>query len=134
VIPGTAIVGIFGLILLIVGIWSSYSSLGSETGHYVLVGTVLSSGILAVVILRSSTWKNLMLTKAVTGKVHTLDENLIKVGDTGMSSSRLAPSGKGLINNILVEVHSLGNFIDEKEEIEVVKIEGIKIIVKLKNK
>ena len=60
-------------------------------------------------------------------------KNLIKIGDHGNSSSRLAPIGKALINEQYVEVHSVEGFVDENQEITVVQIETNKIFVKLKN-
>ena len=74
-----------------------------------------------------------MLKKELTGKVPTLDEKLIKAGDTGTTLSRLAPIGKAMINNQIAEVQSTVDLIDENQEITVVKTDNNKIWVKLKN-
>jgi membrane-bound ClpP family serine protease len=133
VIPGTALVGIVGAGLMIAGVWSAYASHGNTIGHYVLLGTALSSLMLIYFALKSNTWKKLMLNKELTGKVPTFEKNLINVGDTGTTLSRLAPIGKARINDEIAEVQSTVEMIDENQEITVVKIDGAKILVKLKN-
>ena len=133
VIPGTALVGIVGAGLMISGVWSAYASHGSATGHMVLLGTALTSLLLIYFSLKSNTWKNFMLKKELTGKVPTLDEKLIKVGDTGITLSRLAPMGKAMINDQITEVQSTVDLIDENLEVTVVKTDNNKIWVKLKN-
>jgi len=77
---------------------------------------------------------NLYVTNGITKRGFTGYVNTCKVevGQTGMTSSRLAPMGKALINNQYYEVHSTGAFIDQNEEIIVVKVEGLSIFVKLK--
>ena len=56
----------------------------------------------------------------------------ITVGMEGKTISRLAPAGKAIIGNSTEEVFSQHEFIDENKAIIVTKIEGSKIIVKLK--
>jgi membrane-bound ClpP family serine protease len=56
----------------------------------------------------------------------------IKVGDEGTSVSRLAPSGKALINNEIIEVHTFGEFIDQEKELTVISVKENKITVTLK--
>ena len=74
-----------------------------------------------------------MLKKELTGKVPTFEENLINVGDTGTTLSRLAPIGKAMINDQITEVQSTVEMIDENQEVTVVKMNNNKIWVKLKN-
>jgi membrane-bound ClpP family serine protease len=133
ILPGTAIIGLAGIGFIIASVYSAYHSLGTEMGHIILSGTIVTSILVIYLSLRSNTWKKLMLKTELTGKVPNLAENLIKIGDHGNSSSRLAPIGKALINEQYVEVHSVEGFVDENQEITVVQIETNKIFVKLKN-
>ena len=73
-----------------------------------------------------------MLTDKITSKVNLIDSKL-KPGDTGRTISRLATTGTAEFNGDFMEVHSLGTFIDHEKDIVIVKIEGNKIFVKLKN-
>lgn len=134
-IPGITIAGLGGIAFITGGIVWAYLGYGSTVGHIVLIVTLLSSVFLIFLALRSNTWKRFMLTTNIDSAVeNNADEELIKPADTGITLSRLAPIGKARINNMVVEAKSTGDYIEEKTEIEVVKIEGSKVIVKPKNR
>jgi membrane-bound ClpP family serine protease len=132
VVPGITVAGVGGLILLISGVALSYSKYGTPGGHYLLAGTVLSLIFVLYFSFKSKTWKKISLNTAINSKAKEDLSLKIKIGDAGTSVSRLAPSGTVLINDELVEVESRSGFIDEHENVEVIKIKGNKIIVKLK--
>ncbi len=132
VIPGTTVVGIVGFLLLIVGIWGAYAYQGSSSGHYTLA---VSFGLTLIVLfysLRAKTWNRFVLKDEITGKVNTVDGEVIRVGDEGFTVSRLAPMGNAKFEDELYEVSTYGDFIDQEKAVVVVKIEMNKIIVKLK--
>jgi len=72
-----------------------------------------------------------MLETEIDSKVNVPDKN-ITVGMEGRTISRLAPAGKAVFENSTEEVFSQHDFIDESQVVIVTKIEGSKIIVKLK--
>jgi len=84
-----------------------------------------------IFFFRYKTWKPLMLKTEIDSKVNVLDTN-ITVGMEGKTVSRLAPAGKAVFENIMEEVFSQNEFIDENQQVIITKIEGNKIIVKLK--
>jgi len=84
-----------------------------------------------IFFFRFKTWKPLMLKTEIDSKVNVLDTK-ITVGMEGKTVSRLAPAGKAIFENITEEVFSQNDFIDENQEVIITKIEGSKIIVKLK--
>ena len=133
VIPGVGIAGIIGFILIAFGVWQTYAAHGMLAGHLVLAGTFALTILTLVLSLRGKTWKKLALSTAIDSKVNTIDEKLLKPGDSGKTVSRLAPMGKALINGEFYEVSTNGDFIDQQTEIEVLKIEYNKIIVKRKD-
>jgi len=132
VIPGTTVVGVFGLVLMGFGIWETYNMYGAGTGHLVVAGSLLLTIIALTLSLRSKTWKYAMLSTEINSKTNVIDGNKIKAGDEGKAISRLVPMGKALINNEYYEVRSSGQFIDQGTEIVVSKIENNKIFVKPK--
>ncbi|MCP4550502.1 MAG: hypothetical protein GY834_00350 [Bacteroidetes bacterium] len=133
VIPGQGVFGILGLVVMAIGIYQTYKVYDNTAGHIVLASSFALSVIALVLSLRSKTWRKMMLSSKIKSKVNTIDEHNIKMGDVGKTISRLAPSGKALINNEYYEVHSNGEFIDHSEDIVVIDIEFSKIIVKSKN-
>lgn len=132
VIPGVGVAGVLGTVLLVFTIWQTYKIYGFVAGHYTLASTLVFTVLLLYFSFKSKTWKKMMLNSKIEGKVNTVDEKKLKVGDTGKTISRLAPAGKGLFNGEYYEVHSQGDFIDPGKEIIIVKINYNKIIVKLK--
>jgi membrane-bound ClpP family serine protease len=133
-IPGITVAGIGGFAFMISGIIWAYVGYGTTTGHITLIITIIASIVLITLSLRSKTWQRFTLATNMESNVETnATTNLIKPGDTGTAISRLAPMGKARINNLIVEAKSTGDYINEKSEIEVIRIEGNNVIVKLKN-
>ena len=132
VIPGVAVFGILGVILILIGIWQSYDTYGATVGHLVLGASVLLSITTLIFSLRSKTWKRMMLKSKIEGKTNIIDNKQIKVGDSGKTTSTLKPSGKAIINGDYYEVHTQSEFIDPETEITVTKIDFNKIYVKQK--
>ena len=130
VIPG-GIVGIIGFLMMVGGVIGAYTH-SIMVGNAVAVGTVVITVLAVVMMLRSKTWRRLMLKTNIDSKVNEIDEEKVKVGMSGIAISRLAPMGKGKFDGEVVEVSSTHGFIDVQSEIVITKIEGNKIFVKLK--
>jgi membrane-bound ClpP family serine protease len=133
VIPGVGVAGVIGFILIAVGVWQTYAVYGMLAGHLVLAGTFLLTVLTLVLSLRGRTWKRLMLSTNIDGKVNIVDETKVKAGDSGKTVSRLAPMGKAMINGEFFEVSTNGDFIDQQTEITVEKVDHSKIYVKRKD-
>lgn len=133
VIPGVGFAGVVGFILIAVGVWQSYAGHGMLAGHLVLAGTFLLTVVTLWLSLRGRTWKKLMLSTNIDSKVNVVDNSKIQAGDTGRTTSRLAPMGKALINGEYFEVSTTGDFIDQQTDIIVEKIDYNKIYVKRKD-
>ena len=84
-----------------------------------------------VLFFRFKTWKPLMLETEIDSKVNVPHHNL-SVGMEGKTVSRLAPAGKTVFETGIEEVFSYQDFIDENQQVVITKIDGNKIIVKLK--
>ncbi len=133
VIPGFGVVGVLGFGGIAFGIYEAYSSHGIMAGNITLLATIIVSIFLAIMIMRSKTWKKMMLNDNISSRVNEIPEEKVKVGMEGVTVSRLAPSGKARIGDDIYEVDTYGLFVNQNETIEVLKIEGNKIIVKTKN-
>ncbi|MBI4931204.1 MAG: hypothetical protein HY841_10610 [Bacteroidetes bacterium] len=131
-VPGM-VLGFISVILMLVGIIFSFKDYGTTTGIIVLAGTTIASIASVYWAFRSPLWKKLQVQSTMEGKANVLEEGAVKIGDNGKTISRLNPMGKVLINNLQVEVHAQDSLIDQDEEIEVIKIHGNKIWVKIKS-
>lgn len=131
VLPGTSVAGIIGFILIAIGVYQAYAMYGNVAGTLTLAGSVIFSVIALWLALKSGTWRRASLKSEIASRVNLVNAEQIKVGDIGKSISRLAPMGKANINGTYFEVSSNGQMIDQGSEIEVIKIVGNKITVKL---
>lgn len=131
VVPGITIAGIGGLILMGSGVYLAFENFNSQVGFIVLIVTLLSSVIILAIALRSRTWKGVMLSDKIDGKVNTGPGlNAVNPGDKGITLTRLNPIGKIRVNGIILEGKSLQGYMNQKTEIEVIKITGSQAIVK----
>ena len=135
-IPGITIAGVGGAICLLSGIVFAFVSFGTTTGLLVLGATALVMVVLTILMLKSGTWNKFMLKTTIDGKVDTVgaEEGRVKAGDRGVTVTRLAPGGKVLVNGEYFEAKSVDILIDPRQEIEVIRIDDNKLIVKPINK
>lgn len=133
VVPGVTVAGIGGLVMIAGAVYVSYDNYGNEVGNYSLLAAFIIILVVIYFALRSRTWKRLMLRTSVDSKSNEIEPDKVKVGDEGITISRLAPMGKVMVNDEYYEAKSLNQFIDQNKEIIVTKVLNTNIIVKLKN-
>ncbi len=131
-VPGITVAGIGGAISIITGIVLSFYYHGPETGVIVLICTMVLIGLTVVFMLKAGTWRRLMLNKTIDSRVDFIkrDEGKIKAGDAGRTITRLNPMGKVMIGDEYYEARAQDQLIDQNSDVEVVKIESNRIIVK----
>ena len=134
-VPGITVAGIGGAILIVGGVIMAYHHHGTTVGNFTLLGTALISFLTIFIVLKSGTWRKIMLQKDISGKVNVIDQTGagVKIGDVGKTITRLNPIGKVEINGNYFEAQSLNKYIDQKMDIEVIKVLSNKLVVKLKN-
>ncbi|MFA6770833.1 MAG: NfeD family protein [Bacteroidales bacterium] len=129
--PGFGLPGILGLLSIIGSVVLAFMEFGHTTGLIVLGVVILILATCTWLLLRSDTWKNISLSESISSKVDTNpEEKGITVGAKGLAISRLAPSGKARFGNFDIEVWSQSGMIGNGSLLEIVEINGNKIIVK----
>ena len=129
-VPGTTVVGIAGFLSISHGIYKSYSLYGNTVGTLTLVGSLVVSILAIYWSFSSKAWERFSLKSTMKSRVNEDCTIVLNVGDIGQSVSTLKPIGKALFNDVEVEVTSNGGYVDENVELEVIQIDGKKIIVK----
>ncbi|MDD4638673.1 MAG: NfeD family protein, partial [Bacteroidales bacterium] len=120
-----------GLVSIGGGIYMAFARYGQTTGLIVLGCVIVVSGLVTWLTLRSKTWKEISLKERIDSRTLTNPaESGISRGSTGITLSRLAPMGKVRFNNTDYEATSRKGIIERGKHVEVVEVEGIKIIVK----
>jgi membrane-bound ClpP family serine protease len=127
--PGI-IVGTFGMLCMAGAVYLTFENYGNVAGAWVLGGTVLSSMFVVIFALKSGIWDRMASKDVISGRVNVVEKDRIKVGDKGMTLSALRPTGNAFISGIRVEVVSQGESIDSHQEVEVIKLQNNRIIVK----
>ena len=79
--------------------------------------------------MKAKTRDKLALKKEITSEVDRDAEKSIKVGDKGVSTTRLAQIGYAEINGKIVEVKTNEGLLDEKTPIIVVRVSNRTIFV-----
>ena len=129
VLPGITVAGVAGVLLIGCSVFLTFRWFGNTAGICALIGTGILFIIFLIYALRAKTWDRLSLHSEIDSKVNVVNTNHIKPGDKGTTVSRLAPIGKVLIHDQIMEGKSEFGLIDENKEIEVVHVNDSSIIV-----
>lgn len=132
-IPGISIAGIASAGCILYAIYYAFDTLGILPGVVTLIASAIGIAGVTVWFLRSKTVDKLSLKKTIDYRPEPLKDLNLKVGDKGMSLTRLALIGKAEFDGHIIEVRSADGFIDEKTPVQVERIlEGIVMVKKAK--
>ncbi len=129
-VPGTTIVGVLGFASCLTGVYFGYANLGNITGHILLGVTLVGPLVMFYIGVKFKVWNMFSLKTSVEGSVTKAGDKIeFTVGTKGITISALRPLGSAEINDEIIEVSSLGEYIDSSIEIEIIKITKGKIFV-----
>lgn len=129
--PGFGLPGILGIASIVGSVVLAFINYGAIIGLIVLGIVILVLSTCTFLLLRSDTWKNISLKESISFKADTTpEEKGLAAGAQGVTISRLAPAGKARFQDKDTEVWSQSGMIDNGSQIEIVEVEGSKIIVR----
>ena len=114
VIPGISLAGISALVCIIYATYYAFANLGTGTGFITLIISGIACIGSLVWFMRSKTLDKLALKKDITSKIDRSAAEKVKVGDTGITITRLAQIGNAEINGNIIEVKSMDGLLNEK--------------------
>lgn len=129
-IPGFGVAGIIGLIAMLASVFYAFFVVGSVAGWITVIVLALLCVALFLWALYGKSLDRLALKKNISSKVNEIEEGRFAVGDRGVTRTRLALIGEAEINGVVVEVKSECGFINENEQIEIIRISGPVLYVK----
>lgn len=132
-IPGISIAGIAGTILTFGGIIAAFYYHGITVGLLSLAVSGLAIGAAWFILLKTGASDWMANHEIVEGKGIESKIDQVKVGDTGITVSRLNPIGKAEINGKLVEVTCRSGFVEQDTRISVLETSTNSILVKTLN-
>lgn len=129
-IPGSTVVGILGFVFMLTGLFFAYNDLGTTTGHIITAISliVIISGI--YVSLKYKLYQRFSLRDTVKSSVKPMYDSKLHVGDKGVATSALRPSGEAVFDDHSYEVTTLGEFAATGQHVEVIQLRNNKILVK----
>jgi len=132
-VPGFNIFGIFGFIMVTLGIVFAYSKLDLRIANFIMVASLVLSVLLVRLVVKSKSWRRIILDdrqEKVHG-FHVSSENLAQlVGKKGTAYTPLRPAGIALIEDQKIDVMTEGGFIEMERTIEVIQVEGNRVVVR----
>ena len=131
-LPGITIAGICSVLFYGGGIYYAYSAFGTNGAVITLFIAAVTTIAVIIGFMRSRSLDKMSLHTEIDSVAPTLIDTHIKVGDTGVTLSRLNPMGQIIIGNEKIEAKSLDGFIDENQPVVVEKVENTNVIVRLK--
>lgn len=128
-IPGFGFAGVLGILLLLASVLYSFFTLGYLAGWITVIVAVVVCVSLFLWALYGKSLDRLALKKKIDSTVKENEVKNLKVGDKGVAKTRLALIGEAYFDGEIHEVKSETGFINENEEIEIVRISGDAIFV-----
>ena len=119
VLPGISIAGILAGGCYLYANYYAFTHLGMAGGFTTLGISAVACVLCLVWFMRSKTLDRISLKTDITGSVDRTAEQSVKVGDTGVTTTRLALVGHADIAGHLVEVNSADGFLDEKTPVTI---------------
>ena len=133
VIPGISVAGFASLGCIIYANYYAFANLGTGAGFITLVVSGVACIGSLVWFMRSKTLDKIALKKDITSKIDKSAAEKVKVGDTGITITRLAQIGNAEINGNIIEVKTLEGLLNEKTPVIVTRItDGIIYVEKQK--
>lgn len=132
-VPGFNIFGIFGFVMVVMGIVVAYSKLDSRIANFLLIFSIILSVLLIRMVVKSKSWKRMVLdaNQKKTEGFHASADNLVSLlGKQGITLSKLRPAGVALVEEEKVDVVTEGNFIEENKPIKIILVEGNRVVVR----
>lgn len=129
IIPGISVAGFLAGGCIIFANYYAFAYMGTMAGFITLAVSAITCIGSLVWFMRSKTLDRLALKKDISSKIDRTAEDKVKLGDTGITTTRLALIGYADINGDIVEVKSTDGFLNEKTPIIVTRISDGVIMV-----
>ena len=128
VIPGFGLIGLLGGAAILGGGWISYTQLSPQVGVLALVGGLGAAGIMLWLLPRTRAARSMVLEARHEGTAS--DPSLHQLlGQRGVTLTALRPAGTAQIAGRPVDVIAEGQFVEPDVPVEVVKVEGARVVV-----
>lgn len=132
-LPGFGLPGISGLVLIAVGVLLAAMHFGISVAVAVLLVTVAVLAVVITFVLRHASKGGMNRSRLFLSdreELHAGKDMQVLVGKFGRTLSVLRPAGIGEFDGVRLNVVTEGGFIDKGSRIEIVSVDGSRIVVR----
>lgn len=133
-LPGFGLPGISGIVLIGVGAILAGMNFGALTAVGILLVLIALLAVLISWVLRSAAKGGMGRSELFLQEkeeLHRQQEDMqVLVGKVGKTTSVLRPAGIGDFDGVRLNVVTEGGFIESGEQIEIVRVDGPRIVVR----
>ena len=143
VIPGFGFTGISGIILILASLFLALTG-GLEFFDYDIIGTAiiqlavaLTGAFVLILLLAKFLPKSTLFNRLVLAEEETADKGFVSypsekelIGTEGVALTDLRPAGSAEINNTRYDVVADWQYIERGKKVKVIRVEGIKVVVR----
>lgn len=137
ILPGFGAAGVPGCLLVLIGLggaWWKFGFLTAMTYGGITLVTVIPLTIIGLSTMRSTPAGKAFILSATQDKsegFHAPPSELVSlVGKSGKALTPLRPAGAALISGHRVDIVTQGEFVPAETEIEVIFVEGSRVVVR----
>ena len=130
VVPGFGVAGALGLLALAAGAIAAWTELGPFWGGLTGAVSVVAAGIMLVWLPKSRVGRQMVLEHSQAQTLSQEDRTGL-IGRRGVTVTPLRPIGRVRFGSDEVDVVTGGEYIDSQKEVEVMTVEGARVVVRI---
>lgn len=135
-LPGFGLPGISGIVLVATGIIIAGMHFGTLTAVGILLVLIAVLAVLVSWVLRSAASGSVSKSELFLRdkeELHQQSDMRVLVGRRGRTLSSLRPAGIGDFDGVRLNVVTEGGFIEKEKDVEIVDVQGTRIVVRESN-
>ena len=129
VVPGFGVAGVLGMLALAAGAIAAWTELGPFWGTVTGAIAIIMSGVMLYVLPKSRAGRRMVLEHSQAAAVSQQDRRAL-VGRRGITVTPLRPIGRVRFGQEEVDVMTEGEYIESDQEVEVMTVEGPRVVVR----
>lgn len=132
-LPGFGLPGVSGIVLIGAGVVMAAIQHGMLLAVVILIVVIALLALVISWVMRSAAKGNYHSEIFLREKddLHSREDMQVLIGKTGRTTSVLRPAGIGDFDGVRLNVVTEGGFIERNMPIEIVSVDGTRIVVKL---
>ncbi len=130
VVPGFGVAGALGLLALAGGAIAAWTELGPLWGGVTGAVSVVAATVMLIWLPKSRVGRRMVLEHSQAEAVSQEDRSGL-VGRRGVTATPLRPIGRVRFGSEEVDVVTEGEYIDSNLEVEVISVEGPRVVVRI---